>query len=74
MYWGTTSNSLTLSTLTSGTFETSRNASIQESADGSIVAQMIGRWEITNTLLGVMDCNKWWEINNWLETNGMFLL
>ena len=45
MYWGTTSNSLTLEVPfpTSGAFETSRNASIQESADGSIVAQMIGR-------------------------------
>ena len=75
MYWGTTSNSLTLEVPfpTSETFETSRNAAIQESADGSMVAQMIGRSRDKQTLSWiVMDCNKWWEINNWLEENGMF--
>jgi hypothetical protein len=75
MYWGLTSSSLTLSVPypTSGTFETSRKAQTQESADGSIVAQVIGRSRDKQTLSwDVMDCTKWWEINQWLETNGMF--
>lgn len=75
MYWGTNSENLTLEVPfpTSGTFETSRKVQTQESADGSIVAQVIGRSKDKQTLSWVvMDCNKWWEINNWIEANGMF--
>ena len=75
MYWGTTIESLNLEVPfpSSGTFETSRKAQMQESADGSIVAQMVGRSRDKQTLSWeVMDCSKWWEINNWLEENGMF--
>lgn len=74
MYWGITEDSFSLELPypTSGTFETSRKSQTQESADGSVVFQLIGRsrdkqklsWEI-------MDPEKWWEINNWLETNGV---
>lgn len=75
MYFGVTSAALTLEVPypTSGTFETSRKTQTQESADGSLVAQMIGRSrDKQNMSWEVMDCAKWWEINNWLETNGMF--
>lgn len=75
MYWGTNSVELTLEVPfpTSGTFETTRKTQTQESADGSIVAQMIGRSRDKQTLSWIiMDCTKWWEINNWLEVNGMF--
>ena len=75
MYWGVTDTELTLEVPfpTSGTFETSRKAQTQESADGSVVAQMIGRSRDKQTMAWeIMDCNTWWTINNWLETNGMF--
>lgn len=75
MYLGTVSNTfdLVVPFPTSGTFETSRKAQTGEASDGSIVAQMIGRSrDKQNMSWEVMDCNKWWEINNWLETNGMF--
>lgn len=75
MYWGLTISDLSLEVPfpSSGTFETSRKAQTQESADGSLVAQMIGRSRDKQTLSWeIMDCNKWWEINNWLEANGMF--
>lgn len=75
MYWGNTSDNLSLEVPfpSSGTFETSRKAQTQDSADGSIVAQVIGRSRDKQTMSwDIMDCNKWWEINNWLEDNGMF--
>ena len=75
MYWGLTTSNLDLEVPfpSSGTFETSRKAQSQESANGSLVAQMIGRSRDKQTLSWeIMDCEKWWEINNWLEANGMF--
>ena len=75
MYWGKSTDALDLEVPfpTSGTFETSRKSQMQESSDGSIVAQVIGRSRDKQTLTWeIMDCNKWWEINNWLEENGMF--
>ena len=75
MYWGLSQSSLTLQVPypSSGTFETRRKAQTQDSADGSLVAQMIGRSRDKQTMTwDIMDCSKWWEINNWLEANGMF--
>lgn len=74
MFWGLSESSLNLQVPfpTSGTFETSRKAQTQNSADGSVVAQMIGRSRDKQTMVwDVMDCETWWAINNWLETNGM---
>ena len=74
MYWGTDSESFTLEIPypTSGTFETSRKAQTQESADGSVVFQLVGRSRDKQKLTWeIMDNEKWWEINNWLETNGV---
>lgn len=75
MYWGVTLESLDLEVPfpSSGTFETSRKAQTQESANGAIVAQVIGRSRDKQTLTwDIMDCKTWWNINNWLEENGMF--
>lgn len=75
MYWGVTLDSLDSEVPfpSSGTFETSRKAQTQESANGAIVAQVIGRSRDKQTLTwDIMDCKTWWNINNWLEENGMF--
>lgn len=74
MYWGITEDSFSLELPypTSGTFETSRKSQTQESADGSVVFQLIGRSRDKQKLAWeIMDPEKWWEINNWLETNGV---
>ena len=56
MYWGVTLDSLDLEVPfpSSGTFETSRKAQTQESANGAIVAQVIGRSRDKQTLTGIL--------------------
>ena len=54
------------------TFKTAYNWQTQQSADGSIVGQQRGRSRSTQDLnWGVMDCNTWWNLNQWIEANGM---
>ena len=72
MYWGTSQNNLTLAVPypSSGAFESARTVTTQESSNGEIVAQLVGRTrDKQNMKWNVMDCEKWWEINNWLEDN-----
>lgn len=74
MYWGTTieEQPLEVPYPTSGTFESNKKVQAQESADGSMVLQIIGRTRDKQKLTWeIMDCEKWWEINNWIETNGV---
>lgn len=53
-------------------FTTKYNWQTQTAADGSIVGQQIGRSRVTQEMTWeVMDSTKWWEINNWIEDNGM---
>ena len=75
IYFGTSAGYMPLSIPypASAPFETARSVRLQESSDGSIVAQQIGRARDKQSLVWkVMTCEKWWEINNWIESNGMF--
>lgn len=72
MYWGTTKNNFTLSVPypASGAFESARTVTTQESANGEVVGQIVGRRrDKQNMSWKAMDCEKWWEINNWIENN-----
>jgi len=54
-------------------FETARSVTLQDSSDGSIVAQQVGRSRDKQSMSWkAMNCQKWWEINSWLESNSMF--
>lgn len=54
------------------TFKTSYNWQTQQSADGSIVGQQKGRSRSTQDMTwGFMDCDTWWNLNQWIEQNGM---
>lgn len=75
IHFGTAPNNMTLSIPypSSAPFETARTVTMQDSSDGSIVAQQVGRSRDKQSMSWkVMNCEKWWEINNWIETNGMF--
>lgn len=77
MYFGTSEKNFTLAlpfpTWGSAAFETERTVDAARNANNVVVGQMVGRsidkqkmkWEN-------MPREKWWEINRWLETNGMF--
>lgn len=75
IYFGTTAADFTLNIPypTTAPFETARSVTLQDSADGSIVAQQVGRSRDKQSMTWkTMDCAKWWGINQWIETNGMF--
>lgn len=75
VYFGASASSLTLSLPypSSAPFETARSVTLMDAADGSIVAQQVGRARDKQSMTwNVLDCVKWWEINNWIEDNGMF--
>lgn len=45
---------------------------MQQSADGSIVGQQLGRSKASQEMTWErMDCETWWALNNWIEANGM---
>lgn len=55
-----------------GAFSTTYNWKTQQSADGSIVGQQLGRSRSAQVLnWDIMDCETWWTLNNWIESNGM---
>ena len=56
-----------------GLFQTSRMVDAGRNANGAVVAQQIGR-SVDKQNMGwtVISCEKWWEINRWLEEHGMF--
>lgn len=75
IYFGTSAGTLSLSIPypSSAPFETARSVTLQDVSDGSIAAQQVGRSRDKQSMTWkVMDCDKWWAINNWIETNGMF--
>lgn len=56
-----------------GAFETVRIVDAGRNANGAVVGQQIGRsMDKQNMGWRAISCEKWWEINNWFETNGMF--
>lgn len=75
MYFGTTKGSLDLAIPfpSSGPFETSRAVDSARNALGEVVGQMVGRSVDKQSMtFNVLPCSKWWEMNRWIEANGMF--
>lgn len=72
VYFGTSSDNLTLAIPypSSGAFESATTVTTQSSANGEVVGQVVGRTrDKQNMTWKVMDREKWWEINNWIENN-----
>ena len=77
IYIGVSSSKLNLKVPfpTSGkaAFETSRFVDSTRNANGVVVGQQVGRSiDKQNMAWAVMDCEIWWEINRYIERNGMF--
>lgn len=77
MQIGVTADNLTLDipypSLGKGAFQTTRMVDAGRNANGEVVGQMVGRSnDKQNMGWAAISCEKWWEINNWFETNGMF--
>ena len=78
MYWGTGSDveenfDIEVPFPSSGPFETSRAVDSARNARGEVVGQMVGRSVDKQSMtFNVLSCEKWWEMNNWIETHGMF--
>ena len=57
----------------SGEFETSRAVNAARNANNVVVGQMVGRSVDKQSMSwSVLAREKWWEINRWIEANGMF--
>lgn len=72
MFWGTDGKNFPLAVPypSSGSFESARTVETQNSANGEVVGQLVGRRrDKQNMTWNVMDCEKWWEINNWIDGN-----
>lgn len=72
MFWGVDKNNLDLSIPYphSGAFESARTVETQDSANGEVVGQMVGRRrDKQNMKWNVMDCEKWWQINRFIDEN-----
>lgn len=56
-----------------GLFQTSRLVDAGRNANGAVVGQMIGR-SVDKQNMGwtAISCEKWWEINRFIENNGLF--
>lgn len=53
-------------------FATTFRAQLQTSANGQIVGQQIGRpYDTQQIVWERYDSQEWWNLNQWLETNGM---
>lgn len=80
MYIGTdhntanvTGNTLAIPFPSEGPFQTSRAVNSARNANNVVVGQMVGRSVDKQSMKwSVLPCQKWWEINRWLEANGMF--
>lgn len=75
MYWGMERGdlSLTVPFPSSGPFETARIVDSARNANGEVVGQMVGRSVDKQSMsFNVLPCEKWWEMNRWIEKNGMF--
>lgn len=77
MQIGTSSTNLTLEvpypSIGQGVFLTSRMVDSGRNANGAVVGQMVGR-SVDKQSMGwsAISCEKWWEINRFLEDNGLF--
>ena len=74
MYLGENSENLTqeVPMPNGGNFSTNYNWQAQNSADGSIVGQQLGTARSVQVMSwSVMDCQTWWNLNEWIESNGM---
>lgn len=75
---GVSGTSLTGSVLSipfpsSGSFETARAVNSARNANNVVVGQMVGRSVDKQSMTwSVLPVKKWWEINRWIEANGMF--
>lgn len=80
MYWGTGYNNTSLTGdiiaipfPSEGPFETSRAVDAARNAQNVVVGQMVGRAVDKQSMKWfALPCEKWWEINRWLEAHGMF--
>lgn len=80
MYWGTgvsgtslSGNVVAIPFPSEGVFETERAVDAARNASNVVVGQMVGRSaDKQNMKWGALPCSKWWEINRFLEDNGMF--
>lgn len=70
VYFGKTKTDLSLSVPypSNGMFESVTTVRTQESSSGEIIGQVVGRTRDKQSMTwNVMDREKWWEINNWIE-------
>lgn len=77
MYWGTTKGAADVAVpfpaVGGGLFTTSRNVDAGRNANGVVVGQMVGRSiDKQNMSWKVLPPEKWWEMNRFVEDNGMF--
>lgn len=77
MYWGKykgdTDLAIPFPSYGAALFQTSRNVDAGRNTEGVVVGQQIGRSiSKQNMSWKVMPCDKWWEMNNWVEQHGMF--
>jgi len=74
MFWGTDKNNLTFSVPypSKGIFESAQTTAVREGAGdgGALIGQVVGRRLCKqNMTWSTMTCEKWWEINSWIENN-----
>lgn len=56
-----------------GAFETQRAVDAARNAQNVVIGQMVGRSaDKQNMKWNVLPRQKWWEMNRWIEANGMF--
>lgn len=77
MYWGTSADSQTFAVpypaYDSSVFETQRLVDSMRNNYGEVVATQVGRSsDKQNMSWKVLSPSVWWEMNNFLEANGMF--
>ena len=77
MYWakakGGTTVAIPFPSFDSGVFEVSRAVSSGRNANGAVVGQMVWRSvSKQNMSWTVLPNTKWWEMNQFVESNGMF--
>lgn len=75
MYWGVTQGDLSLAVPfpSAAPFETARIVDSARNANGEVVGQMVGRSVDKQSMtFNILPCEKWWEMNRWIEQQGMF--
>jgi len=77
MYWGRSKGDQDMAvpfpSLGSAPFVTSRNVDAGRNVKGVVVGQQVGRSISKQSMTWkALPCEKWWEMNRWIEQNGMF--